>query len=147
MLGRGHGRGSNKSKKPGGADGLGHYEKEDWDALGEDKQKDITRRREEKKKRKAGATGQGDKTRKVSKVAFKEDAVPSPGHDKSPTEDIGKDVDMPDDVSTETERDEDDRTPPAIDKGKAVIYTPGYWRGIMGIIKAIPEFVFKKLSF
>ena len=35
----------------------------------------------------------------------------------------------------------------AIAKGKAVIYTPFYWWGVMRIIKCIPEFVFKKLSF
>jgi len=34
----------------------------------------------------------------------------------------------------------------AVDKRKDVIYTPGFWRLIMGIIKAIPERVFKKLS-
>jgi decaprenylphospho-beta-D-erythro-pentofuranosid-2-ulose 2-reductase len=30
--------------------------------------------------------------------------------------------------------------------GKSVIYTPFYWRFIMAIVKAIPEFIFKKLK-
>ncbi len=34
----------------------------------------------------------------------------------------------------------------AVDKKKDVLYTPFFWRYIMGIIKAIPERVFKKLS-
>jgi decaprenylphospho-beta-D-erythro-pentofuranosid-2-ulose 2-reductase len=34
----------------------------------------------------------------------------------------------------------------AIDKGQSVVYTPGFWRLIMLIIKSIPEFVFVKLS-
>ncbi|SFR57509.1 SDR family NAD(P)-dependent oxidoreductase [Litoreibacter janthinus] len=34
----------------------------------------------------------------------------------------------------------------AVEKRKNEIYTPGFWRLIMGIIKAIPERVFKKLS-
>ncbi|HEX5356126.1 MAG TPA: SDR family oxidoreductase [Aquabacterium sp.] len=34
----------------------------------------------------------------------------------------------------------------AIDKGRAVVYTPGFWRFIMLIIKHIPEFVFVKIS-
>jgi short-subunit dehydrogenase len=34
----------------------------------------------------------------------------------------------------------------AVEKRKNVIYTPGFWRLIMGIIKAIPERLFKKLS-
>ena len=34
----------------------------------------------------------------------------------------------------------------AIDKGGSVVYTPGFWRLIMLVIKHIPEFVFKKLS-
>lgn len=34
----------------------------------------------------------------------------------------------------------------AVEKRKDVIYTPGFWRLIMGIIKAIPERLFKKLS-
>lgn len=31
-------------------------------------------------------------------------------------------------------------------KGKAVVYTPGFWRWIMLVIKHIPEFVFMKIS-
>jgi short-subunit dehydrogenase len=34
----------------------------------------------------------------------------------------------------------------AIDGGKTIIYTPGFWRLIMLIIKSIPEFVFVKLK-
>ncbi|KAG1649079.1 putative oxidoreductase [Nymphon striatum] len=34
----------------------------------------------------------------------------------------------------------------AVEKRKDVIYTPGFWRLIMGIIKSIPERIFKKLS-
>ena len=34
-----------------------------------------------------------------------------------------------------------------IEKGKSVIYAPGYWRLIMMIVKAIPEFIFKRLKF
>lgn len=34
----------------------------------------------------------------------------------------------------------------AVEKRKDVIYTPGFWWLIMGIIKAIPERMFKKLS-
>lgn len=34
----------------------------------------------------------------------------------------------------------------AIDKGGNVVYTPGFWRLIMLIIKHIPEFVFVKIS-
>jgi short-subunit dehydrogenase len=34
-----------------------------------------------------------------------------------------------------------------IEKGKDVVYTPEFWRGIMGLIKFIPEFLFKHLSF
>lgn len=34
----------------------------------------------------------------------------------------------------------------AIDKGQRVVYTPGFWRLIMLIIKHIPEFVFVKLK-
>ena len=34
----------------------------------------------------------------------------------------------------------------AVEKRKDVIYTPGFWRLIMGIITAIPERMFKKLS-
>ncbi|MFN3887927.1 MAG: SDR family oxidoreductase [Aquabacterium sp.] len=33
-----------------------------------------------------------------------------------------------------------------VDKGKAVVYTPGFWALIMLIIKHIPEFVFVKLA-
>ena len=34
----------------------------------------------------------------------------------------------------------------AIDQGQRVVYTPGFWRWIMLIIKHIPEFVFVKLK-
>jgi short-subunit dehydrogenase len=34
----------------------------------------------------------------------------------------------------------------AVQKKKNVIYTPFFWRGIMGIIKSVPEPIFKKLS-
>lgn len=34
----------------------------------------------------------------------------------------------------------------AIDQGKTVVYTPGFWRLIMLIIKHIPEFVFVKIA-
>lgn len=34
----------------------------------------------------------------------------------------------------------------AIDKGRTIVYTPGFWRLIMLIIKHIPEFVFVKIS-
>lgn len=34
----------------------------------------------------------------------------------------------------------------AVDKGATVVYTPGFWRVIMLIIKHIPEFVFIKLT-
>lgn len=34
----------------------------------------------------------------------------------------------------------------AIDKGRTIVYTPGFWRWIMLIIKHIPEFVFIKIS-
>jgi len=34
----------------------------------------------------------------------------------------------------------------AIDKGRAIVYTPGFWRWIMLIIKHIPEMVFIKIS-
>lgn len=34
----------------------------------------------------------------------------------------------------------------AIDKGGSIVYTPGFWRLIMLIIKHIPEFVFVKLK-
>lgn len=33
-----------------------------------------------------------------------------------------------------------------IDKGRSVVYTPGFWRLIMLIIKHVPEFVFVKLA-
>jgi short-subunit dehydrogenase len=34
----------------------------------------------------------------------------------------------------------------AVTKRRDVIYTPFFWRAIMGIIKAIPERIFKKMS-
>jgi short-subunit dehydrogenase len=34
----------------------------------------------------------------------------------------------------------------AVDQGKTIVYTPGFWRLIMLIIKHIPEFVFVKLA-
>lgn len=34
----------------------------------------------------------------------------------------------------------------AIDRHKNIVYTPGKWRLIMSVIRAIPEFVFKRLS-
>ena len=34
----------------------------------------------------------------------------------------------------------------AIDKGRDVVYTPGYWRYIMWVIRLIPESLFKRLS-
>ena len=34
----------------------------------------------------------------------------------------------------------------AMIKGTPVIYTPGFWRPIMWVIRSIPEFVFKRLS-
>ena len=34
----------------------------------------------------------------------------------------------------------------AIDKRKNEVYLPGFWRGIMGVIGAVPESVFKRLS-
>jgi decaprenylphospho-beta-D-erythro-pentofuranosid-2-ulose 2-reductase len=34
----------------------------------------------------------------------------------------------------------------AIDKGRSIVYTPGFWRFIMLIIKHIPEFVFVKIA-
>lgn len=34
----------------------------------------------------------------------------------------------------------------AIDQGKSIVYTPGFWRLLMLIIKHIPEFVFVKIS-
>jgi decaprenylphospho-beta-D-erythro-pentofuranosid-2-ulose 2-reductase len=33
----------------------------------------------------------------------------------------------------------------AVDKGRACVYVPGYWRYIMGVIKLIPERLFKHL--
>jgi len=33
-----------------------------------------------------------------------------------------------------------------MDKGRSIVYTPGFWRLIMLIIKHIPEFVFVKLK-
>lgn len=35
----------------------------------------------------------------------------------------------------------------AIEKGKEVAYVPGFWKPIMGVIKTIPEGIFKKLEF
>lgn len=34
----------------------------------------------------------------------------------------------------------------ALVKKKEVVYTPSYWRPIMGIIKSMPEFIFKRLK-
>ena len=34
----------------------------------------------------------------------------------------------------------------AMRKGKGEVYLPWFWRGIMCIIKSIPEFIFKRLS-
>ncbi len=34
----------------------------------------------------------------------------------------------------------------AVDKGQNVIYVRGVWRLIMGIIRSIPEAIFKKMS-
>ena len=34
----------------------------------------------------------------------------------------------------------------AMKKGQDVVYIPAFWRGVMGVIKAIPERVFKKLD-
>jgi len=34
----------------------------------------------------------------------------------------------------------------AIDKGQSIVYTPGFWRFIMLIIKHIPEFIFVKIA-
>ncbi len=34
----------------------------------------------------------------------------------------------------------------AMKKGKAVVYSPGYWRGIMFLVRSIPEAIFKRLS-
>jgi short-subunit dehydrogenase len=34
----------------------------------------------------------------------------------------------------------------AIDHRGTVVYLPGFWRGIMWVIRSIPEFLFKRLS-
>lgn len=34
----------------------------------------------------------------------------------------------------------------AMTKGQDVVYVPAFWRGVMGVIKAIPERVFKKMD-
>ncbi len=34
----------------------------------------------------------------------------------------------------------------AVKKGKSVVYVPGYWRAIMGVIRAIPEPIFKRMK-
>jgi short-subunit dehydrogenase len=34
----------------------------------------------------------------------------------------------------------------AMDGGKAVIYTPGFWRPIMWIIRSVPETLFRRLK-
>jgi len=34
----------------------------------------------------------------------------------------------------------------AIDGGKDVVYVPGYWRLIMGVVRSIPERIFKRLN-
>jgi short-subunit dehydrogenase len=34
----------------------------------------------------------------------------------------------------------------AMKKGKAVVYLPGYWRGIMFVVRSVPEGIFKRLS-
>jgi short-subunit dehydrogenase len=34
----------------------------------------------------------------------------------------------------------------AMKRGKAVVYLPGYWRGIMFVVRSIPEGLFKRLS-
>jgi hypothetical protein len=34
----------------------------------------------------------------------------------------------------------------AIDKGGDVVYVPGIWRIIMGVIRVIPEVIFKKMN-
>lgn len=34
----------------------------------------------------------------------------------------------------------------AIDKGRDVVYVPGYWRVIMGVIRLVPERIFKRLN-
>jgi decaprenylphospho-beta-D-erythro-pentofuranosid-2-ulose 2-reductase len=35
----------------------------------------------------------------------------------------------------------------AIDRGKAEVYVPGYWRLIMGIVRNTPEALFQRLGF
>jgi decaprenylphospho-beta-D-erythro-pentofuranosid-2-ulose 2-reductase len=34
----------------------------------------------------------------------------------------------------------------AMDRGTPMIYTPGFWRPIMAIVRAVPEFIFRRLS-
>jgi short-subunit dehydrogenase len=34
-----------------------------------------------------------------------------------------------------------------IDRGRSVVYAPGYWRLIMFIVRSIPERLFKRLHF
>jgi decaprenylphospho-beta-D-erythro-pentofuranosid-2-ulose 2-reductase len=34
----------------------------------------------------------------------------------------------------------------AIDRGSPVVYTPWFWRPIMSVIKALPEFIFRRLT-
>jgi len=34
----------------------------------------------------------------------------------------------------------------AIDRRKTVVYLPFFWRGIMWVIRSIPEFIFRKLK-
>lgn len=34
----------------------------------------------------------------------------------------------------------------AVEKRRDVVYLPGFWRVIMGVVKAIPEFMFKRLN-
>jgi decaprenylphospho-beta-D-erythro-pentofuranosid-2-ulose 2-reductase len=34
----------------------------------------------------------------------------------------------------------------AIDRGTPVVYTPWFWRPIMSVIKAVPEFIFRRLT-
>jgi hypothetical protein len=33
-----------------------------------------------------------------------------------------------------------------MDRGTPVIYTPGFWRVIMAIVRAVPETIFRRLS-
>jgi short-subunit dehydrogenase len=35
----------------------------------------------------------------------------------------------------------------ALDKRKAVIYTPGMWRWVMLVIRSLPRFVMRKIGF